>query len=143
MATVDSPPGVWTGQPLHSSCLALLIALVWAAWTFLGESFPIAFWSAVAFPVLHQFFVWLAWRCELRSSATSKTIGFRGYLAIFFLLFGGRFLSLVVLAWLDRDSLKLQVLPQVILTIILAVLGIYAIYRFARARLYGTRAATI
>ncbi|MCH2115792.1 MAG: hypothetical protein MK171_12890 [Pirellulales bacterium] len=50
----------------------------------------------MAFPVAHQVFVWLAWRLELRSSLTSRAIGFRGYLVGFFLLFGGRFISLGV-----------------------------------------------
>lgn len=132
MTTANTPPSVWDGQPLHFACLALLLALVWVAWTFLGEPFPIAFWSAVAFPVLHQIFVWLAWRFELRSSTISKTIGFRGYLVTFFLLFGGRFITLTALAWLDRDSLKLPILAQAIVTIILALPGIYAMYSVKR-----------
>ncbi len=115
MTTTKIPPGIWVGQPLHFASLALLLAFIWLAWTFLGEPLPTAFWTAVAFPVGHQIFVWLAWRLELRSSATSKTLGFRGYLLSFFLLFGGRFISLAILAWLDRDSLELQILPQAII----------------------------
>ena len=132
MTSAKTPPSIWVGQPLHFACVALLLALVWVAWTFLGKPFPAAFWSAVAFPVVHQIFVWLAWRLEFRSSATSKTLGFRGYLVSFFLLFGGRFISLAVLAWLDRDSLMLQILPQAILTTILALPGMYAMYSVKR-----------
>ena len=51
----------------------------------------------------------------------SKVIGFRGYLACFFLLFVGRFISLFAPAWMDRDSLKLQFLPQAIVTTTLTV----------------------
>ena len=132
MTSAKTPPSIWVGQPLHFACVALLLALVWLAWTFLGEPFPAAFWSAVAFPVVHQIFVWLAWRLEFRSSATSKTLGFRGYLVSFFLLFGGRFIALAALAWLDRDSLMLQILPQAILTTMLALPGIYAMYSVKR-----------
>ena len=33
MTTANTPPSVWDGQPLHFACLALLLALVWVAWT--------------------------------------------------------------------------------------------------------------
>ena len=130
--TANIPPGLWVGQLRHVVCLALLLGLVWVAWTSLGEPLPAVFWSAIAVPVMHQVFVWLAWRLELRFSATSKSIGFRGYLVFFFLLFGGRFMSLLALAWMDRGSLKLQILPQAIVTIPLVLLGIYAMYSVKR-----------
>jgi len=76
--------------------------------------------------------VWLAWRLELRSSATSEVIGFRGYLVCFFLLFGGRFISLLALAWLDRGSLEFKLLPRVIVTTLLTLLGVYAMYSVKR-----------
>jgi hypothetical protein len=130
--TPKTPPSIRVGQLLHFVCLTILLAPVWVAWTYLGEPFPAAFWSAVGFPVVHQVFVWLAWRLEFRSSATSKTLGFPGYLAAFFLLFSGRFISLFALAWMDRGSLKLPILPQAIATILLALLGIYAMYSVKR-----------
>lgn len=101
-------------------------------WTHLDASFPVAFWLAVAAPVVHQVFVWLAWRLELRSSAISRTIGFRAYLVCFFVLFGSRFLVLVALAWLDRGSLGLNVVPLAALVILLALPGIYAMYSVNR-----------
>lgn len=125
-------PGLWTGQRLHVLCLAILLVVVWGAWGYLGEPFPIAFWTAVAFPIVHQVFVWLAWRSELLSSATSKTLGFGGYIATFFLLFGGRFVSLFALAWLDRGSLHLPALPRYALTGIMVGLGVYAMYSVNR-----------
>ena len=132
MTTEATIPGIWTGQRLHGICLVPLLVIVWAIWTYLGAPFPIAFWTAVAFPIVHQLFVWLAWRLELLSSATSKTIGFNGYIAGFFLLFGGRFVSLLALAWLDRGSLHLQALPRFVLTGVLASLGVYAMYSVNR-----------
>jgi len=125
-------PDLWLGQPLHLLCLATLLALVGVTWRYLGEPFPIAFWSAVAFPIVHQVFVWLAWRLELRSSATSRTIGFQGYLVWFFLLFGGRFVSLLALAWMDRGSLGLPLVSQATVTVLLTLLGIYAMYSVKR-----------
>lgn len=117
---------------MHFGCLAVLAGLTGAAWRNLGAAFPAAFWSAVAFPVVHQIFVWLAWRLELRSSATSKTIGFAAYVAVFFLLFGGRFVSLVVLAWLDRGSLGLPFPLQAGVTALLIIPGVYAMYSVVR-----------
>jgi hypothetical protein len=140
VTTETTPPGIWTGQILHATCLVFLVAAVWVIWTDLGDPFPTVFWIAVSFPVVHQLFVWLAWRLELQSSSTSKSIGFRGYLVIFFLLFGGRFLSLLGLAWLDRGSLHLPLAPQIVITVALCVLGIYAMYSVKR--FFGmTRAA--
>jgi hypothetical protein len=112
--------------------LLFLLAVVWAIWTYLGEPFPALFWIAVAFPVVHQIFVWLAWRLELSSSATSRTIGFGGYVALFFLLFGGRFVSLFALAWTDRGSLQLHDTPRIVTTVVLTVLGVYAMYSVMR-----------
>jgi hypothetical protein len=83
---------LWSGQALHILCLAILLAATSLAWAYLGKPFPRLFWIAVSFPIVHQIFVWIAWRLELQSAATSKTIGFHGYVALFFLLFGGRFI---------------------------------------------------
>ena len=132
-------PGVWAGQLPHLVCLVALLTLVWKAWVFLGKPFPVAFWCAIAVPVTHQMFVWLAWRLELRSSVTSTIIGFRGYLVAFFLLFGGRFASLAVLAWLDRESLGLQGATQTVLTLLLVSIGSYAAYSVVRY--FGLRRA--
>jgi hypothetical protein len=127
-----TPPGIWVGQSLHLSCLIALLTVVWLVWQTLGEPFSVTFWIAVAIPVLHQVFVWLAWRFELLSSATSRAIGFRGYVTCFFLLFGARFISLLTLAWMDRGALELQVIPRIVVTAILAALGIYAMYSAIR-----------
>jgi hypothetical protein len=123
---------IWTGQWLHGVGLVILLPVVWTLWTHLGEPAPIAFWIAVAFPILHQIYVWLAWRFELLSSATSKTIGFRGYVVLFFLLFGGRFVSLFVLGWVDRDSLQLEAVPQILITAVFIAIGLYAMVSVKR-----------
>ena len=123
---------LWSGQTLHYLCLAILLAATALAWTYLGKPYPGLFWLAVSFPVVHQIFVWIAWRLELRSFATSKAIGFRGYVAIFFVLFGGRFLSLFALAWADSGSLQLGAAPRIVISGIFVALGVYAMYSVIR-----------
>ena len=132
MTFATTPLSIWTGQGLHAIGLGFLLAVVWVIWIYLGEPFPTGFWISVSFPIVHQVFVWMAWRLELLSAARSRTIGFRGYVAGFFLLFGGRFLSLFALAWMDRGSLQLQVLPRIVVTVTLTVLGVYAMYSVMR-----------
>lgn len=132
MNSEKPPPAIWAGQGLHLIFLVPLLVVVWVIWNKLGRPYVASFWIAVSFPIVHQLFVWIAWRAELLSSATSKAIGFRGYVAIFFLLFGGRFISLLILAWMDRGSLHLQILPQIVVTGILAGLGVYAMYSVIR-----------
>ncbi len=128
----DVTPGLWSGQWLHAGGLLALLAATSVMWVRMGNPFPALFWLAVSFPIVHQVFVWLAWRLELRSALTRKAIGFRGYLILFFILFGGRFVTLLMLAWADRGSLHLGLLPRVLLTGLLALLGIYAMYSVMR-----------
>jgi hypothetical protein len=125
-------PRIWKGKLLHLGLLLVFLGLVWQALTFLGCPFPAAFWTAISFPVIHQIFVWVAWRLELAYSATSRVIGFPGYMGVFFVLFGGRFVSLALLAWLDRGSLGLVLGPQLIITVPMFGLGIYAMYSVIR-----------
>ena len=132
MPTKNAPPSIWAGQLLHFCCLTLLLVLTWVAWKYVGKPFPALFWLAIAVPIAHTIYVWLAWRLELQSSLISNTIGFSWYVILFFILFGGRFVSLLVLAWVDRGSLHLSVLPQVLVTIILVIPGIYAMYSVQR-----------
>ena len=132
MTSSKTAPGILVGQLFHLVCVVILLAVVWVAWAYLDQPFPTSFWTAAAFPVVHQVFVWLAWRLEIQHAATSKTIGIRTYIVAFFILFAGRFVSLIVLAWLDRGSLKLQILPQLFVTVLLATLGIYAMYSVKR-----------
>lgn len=127
-----TPPSLMAGQALHFACLLALIGATWLAWGGLGMPEPTMFWSAVAFPVVHQIFVWIAWRLELQSASTSRTLGFGGYVVVFFLLFGGRFVALLALAWVDRGSLELSSTPRALLTGLLLVPGVYAMYSVAR-----------
>ncbi|HET8864705.1 MAG TPA: methyltransferase [Gracilimonas sp.] len=129
---VINSPKVSTGQLLHLGSLVVLFPLVWYGWKVLERPFPVVFWITIGIPIAHQVYVWLAWRLELRSGATGRVIGFKRYLILFFLLFAGRFILLITLAWLDRGSLGLSILYQTILTAILTLPGIYAMYSVVR-----------
>ncbi len=138
-SNMSRPSNLWRGQPLHFVSLALLLAATWWAWTQVGRPFAVAFWIAVSIPVLHQIFVWVAWRAELGWKGTSKSIGFNGYLAVFFALFLGRFAALAVLAWLDRGSLAVPLALQLVAVIALGAPGLYAMYSVHRY--FGLRRA--
>jgi len=125
-------PGLWTGQWLHAGGLAALLAATSVAWVRLDEPFPVLFWLSVAIPIVHQLFVWLAWRCQLRSGVTQKVLGFRGYLVIFFILFGSRFVSLLALAWVDRGSLQWPATLRIVVTGVLLLFGVYAMFSVMR-----------
>tara|TARA_R110002096_G_scaffold104771_15_gene230752 strand:- start:6393 stop:7064 length:672 start_codon:yes stop_codon:yes gene_type:complete len=132
MPKTKTVPGIWVGQLLHLAGLVILLGLVGIAWRSLGAPFPAAFWIAIAFPVVHQVYVWLTWRLELRDSAISHSIGFRVYVGLFFVLFAGRFVSLFMLAWLDRGSLGLPAPPRILITLLLVAVGFYAMHSVLR-----------
>lgn len=132
VTTSKELPNIWVGQVLHAACLVPLLALVWAVWVKLDRPFAVAFWIAIALPVVHQVFVWLAWRLELGSSAISQTIGFRTYLVLFFLLLSGRVVSVLALAWIDRGSLNIPILPRASATAVLGLLWLYTAYSVER-----------
>ena len=125
-------PDFWEGQKLHFVCLLTLLALVAVVWNWLAQPTPLLFWLAIATPICHQIFVLITWRLELRSKAVSRTIGFRGYLTGFFVLFAARFITIALLAWFDRDSLQLNSILQVIGVLILGIPGLYAMYSVQR-----------
>jgi hypothetical protein len=132
MANEKGAPGIWVGQTLHFTCLAGLLLLAYLVWRYLGARFPALYWSAVLIPVVHQVFVWLAWRLELHRKAISRSIRLYGYVSIFVLLFASRFISLILLAWVDRGSLGLSVLAMVAITLFLSVPSMYAFYSVKR-----------
>ena len=131
-AASRSAPAFWTGQATHFFGLSLLLLLTWLAWQFVGKPSPVLFWIAVAPPIVHQMFVWITWRLRLQALSTPAVLAFPVYLAIFFALFAGRFVTLLTLAWVDRGSLQLPIIAQVILAALLTVPGVYALYSVVR-----------
>jgi hypothetical protein len=82
---------------------------------------------AMSIPLIHQTFVWICWRSELCWKSISNTIGFKGYVIIFFILIVSR-LSTIVLCFVDYGSLYKPNLLAWTLSIILFIPGFYTMY---------------
>ena len=130
--SADTPPGLWFGQWLHCLGLAILLVVVGAGWHYLGRPHPVWFWLAVSAPILHQIYVWLAWRLQLLTGLTERLLGFHCYLLVFFMLLASRYLTLLALAWFDRETLDIAMPMRLALTLPLLALGGYAGYSVRR-----------
>lgn len=128
----NHPPNLWSGQLLHFLALAVLLSLTWFLWIKIGRPFPFLFWLTISVPIVHQIFVWLTWRMELKSRAVSNSIGFKAYLVVFFLLLIGRPLTLFLLARIDQGSLGMENLPRTIISVALFVPAMYTMYSVKR-----------
>ena len=62
------------------------------------------FLIAMIIPIIHQAYVWMCWRSELCWKTISKTIGFKSYAIIFFIIGLSRF-SAIVLCYVDYGFL--------------------------------------
>jgi hypothetical protein len=85
------------------------------------------FMIAMSVPIIHQAYVWICWRSELCWQSISNTIGFKGYVIIFFILIISR-LSAIVLCFVDYGSLYKPGLLAWIISIILFIPGAYTMY---------------
>ena len=94
---------------------------------FLGISVLNWFMIAMSVPLIHQAYVWICWRSELCWQSISNTIGFKGYIIIFFTLIISR-LSAIILCFVDYGSLYKPGLLAWILSIILFIPGVYTMY---------------
>ena len=95
--------------------------------TFFGISALNWFMIAMSMPLIHQAYVWICWRSELCWQSISNSIGFKGYVIIFFILIISR-LSAIVLCFVDYGSLYKPGLLAWILSIILFIPGAYTMY---------------
>ena len=95
--------------------------------TFFGISALSWFMIAMSIPLIHQAYVWVCWRSELCWKAISNTIGFKGYIVLFFILIISR-LSAIVLCFVDYSSLYTPGWFAWILAIIIFIPGAYTIY---------------
>lgn len=109
-----------------------MLVLVGLVWYGIGQPWPLLFWSAIALPIAHQIFVWLSWRLELKHQRISQTIGFTAYLVIFFSLFAGRFVTVVLLGSTDQGSLGLPVNMATAGAITLSLPALYTLYSVRR-----------
>ena len=95
--------------------------------TFIGISALSWFMIAMSIPLIHQAYVWVCWRSELCWKSISSTIGFKGYIIIFFVLIISR-LSAVVLCFVDYGSLYTPGWFAWSLAFIIFVPGAYTMY---------------
>ena len=94
---------------------------------FIGISALGWFMIAMSIPLIHQAYVWICWRSELCWKLISNTIGFKGYLIVFFILIISR-LSAIVLCFVDYGSLYKPGWLAWILGLILFIPGAYTMY---------------
>ena len=95
--------------------------------TFLGIRALDWFVIAMTIPLIHQIYVWICWRSELCWKTISSTIGFKGYVVLFFILIISR-LSAIVLCFVDYGSLYKPGWLAWTLGLILFIPGIYTMY---------------
>jgi protein-S-isoprenylcysteine O-methyltransferase Ste14 len=144
----QTAPSFSTGQLLHFGFLILAVpALVVfsepAVTEWLGISVSVWFWLALAVPIIHQIYVWVCWRLQLQQQFFTKNWGmkkgFLAYTIVFFLLFGSRFISLLLLAIADQDSISMSVVLRGILATPILIVGGYAM--FSVKQYFGFRRA--
>ena len=85
------------------------------------------FMIAMSIPLIHQTYVWICWRSELCWKLISNTIGFKGYVVLFFILIISR-LSAIVLCFIDYGSLYQPGWLAWILGLVLFIPGAYTMY---------------
>ena len=85
------------------------------------------FMITMSIPIIHQAYVWICWRSELCWRSISNTIGFKGYVILFFILIISR-LSAIVLCFIDYGSLYQPGWLAWILGLILFIPGAYTMY---------------
>ena len=110
--------------------------------TFLGISALSWFMIAMFIPLIHQAYVWICWRSELCWKSISNTIGFKGYVVLFFILIISR-LSAIVLCFVDYGSLYKPGWFAWILALILFIPGAYTIYSVKKYLVFYVQLAQI
>ena len=106
---------------------AQLVALESNTNSFLGISALNWFMIAMSIPLIHQVYVWICWRSELCWKSIRNTIGFKGYIIIFFILIILR-LSAIVVCFVDYGSLYKPGILAWAISIILFIPGAYTMY---------------
>jgi hypothetical protein len=103
------------------------------------------FWLAIAIPIVHQVYVWLIWRFELYQRSFTKRYGlkrsFNVYAVGFSILFVSRLISIIILAYSNKDTLNVSPMLAYALAALITPLVIYLFYSvkkyFTIERAYG------
>lgn len=122
-------------------CLVVLLAgAIWAAGhgdamdgSLFGISTTAWFVLLLADAVIHQVFVWIAWRLELHGKKLTQCFGdtekaFQLYAVVFAILFGARFVIVLLLAIANSGTLDIAPWLGLLLAAIIAVPAVYLFY---------------
>jgi len=121
-------------------CLALVF-LVWGVYALandaalsgqlLGVSTNTWLWLSITVPILHQVYVWFAWRGQLKYALISRIFGesgFKIYTIGFTVLFASRLIFIILLSLSNRDSIALSPGFSYALLIVFTLLSGYLFY---------------
>ena len=88
-------------------------------------------WFSVAVPILHQVYVWFAWRGQLKYSLISRIFGesgFKVYTIGFSVLFSSRLIFIILLSLSNKNSIALSPGFSYALSIVFTLLSGYLFY---------------
>jgi hypothetical protein len=125
-------------QIYHYIALILLVFGVYAladdtalSGQLLGVSTCTWLWLSVAVPILHQVYVWFAWRGQLKYSLISRIFGesgFKVYTIGFTVLFASRLIFIILLSLSNKNSIALSPGFSYALSIVFTLLSGYLFY---------------
>lgn len=86
-------------------------------------------WGTVAIAVLHQVYVWLAWRLELHLGWVSSVFGDKAFdrFALGFKVFGQARNVIILLAVSNRFTIGMPLVPRVVVALVLLAVSVYTI----------------
>ena len=102
------------------------------------------FWLSIAVPILHQIYVWFAWRTQLKYAFITRIFGESGFIVYaigFVLLLVSRLAFIIILSLSNRHSISLGTAFAYTLSLIFVLLSGYVLYSvytyFSFKRAYG------
>ena len=118
-----------------------LVFLVWGVYALandaalsgqlLGVSTNTWLWLSITVPILHQVYVWFAWRGQLKYALISRIFGesgFKIYTIGFTVLFASRLIFIILLSLSNRDSIALSPGFSYALSVIFTLLSGYLFF---------------
>ena len=147
----DLSMNLFEKQIHHYAALAALLAGVYAfsdTATLAGQLYGISTSSwlglSIAGPVLHQVYVWLIWRTQLKYSLVTRIFGEKGFIVYtvgFTVLFASRLILIIILSWSNKDTIALNPVFAYALSFVFTLLSAYLFYSvrtdFGYKRAYG------
>ena len=129
---------IFEKQSYHYVILAMLLAGIYTladAATLTGEIYGIStstwLWLSIAIPVLHQVYVWLFWRTQLKYTLVTRIfgeIGFHVYAIGFTLLIASRPTSIILLSLSNKNSIVLNSVFAYAVSFVFILLSAFLLY---------------